>query len=249
MFLLYTDESGEPRNQDEEYFVLGAVAVFERTAYFLSKTLDDVEKKWFPGAPDRIEFHASHMRNGHGEPWHSLGRTKSKEVLLDVCNAITSDTHERGMYFFGIAVHKKSFPHDDPVEKAFHELCGHFDAFLTMNNLVTSGKNRGLMILDSSRYRGHLDKLLIDYRTKGAKFGKVKNFADAPAFADSKTTRLLQVADIVSNGIYRRYEHSDATIFDKILPRFHRENTKLHGLMHLVANWKSCLCPSCLSRL
>jgi hypothetical protein len=252
MFLVYVDESGQPSNPEEKVFVLGAVAVYENQAYFLSQELDKVEEKWFPQAPNPIEFHASRILNGNEEPWHSTSKEDRKKILVDLCNAVVRVT-PKGLSLFGIAVSKESFSNEDVVEKAFQELCGHIDAFVDGSNIERARqgreKNRALMILDSSKYGTQLDELLLAYRIEGGtKFGRVKNFADAPAFANSTTTRLLQVADLVSYAIHRRYEKADTSLLDLLLPRFQEKEGKIHGLMHLIGNWRSCVCPACISR-
>jgi len=59
---------------------------------------------------------------------------------------------------------------------------------------------------------------------------------------------LIQAADLVAYSIYRRYERSDTFLLDKIVGRFQREDKKIHGLMHLIAGYRNCTCPACLSR-
>lgn len=250
MFLLYVDESGNPVNSSEQYFVMGAVAVYETTAYFISQGFDEIQEKYFPGSTNPIEFHSAQVMNHNAEPWRAMTRPDREQMLFDLCDVLVR-SNQKGLHLFGVAVDKASFPQDDPVEKAFHELCGHFDKFIDQTNWVKSKemRNRGLMIFDSSRYAGHLDKLLLEYRKEGGtKFGRVKNFADAPAFAKSETTRLLQAADLVSYALFRRYERSDARLFDRILSRFQQSDGILHGLTHLVARHWTCFCPACLSR-
>lgn len=249
MYLLYVDESGESSNQAEQYFVLGAVSVYENQAFFLSQAIDKVQEKWFPAATSSIEFHAAKISNHSEEPWKSLPFEKRREILQDLCSALES-VNRKGLTLFGVAIHKKSFPGENPVEKAFHEICGHFDEFIEQANLNPDrDKNRGLMILDSAKYKGHLDTLLLEYRQAGGtKFGRVRNFADAPTFANSKTTRLIQIADLVSYAIFRRYERSDTTLLDRIIPYFYRRDKTIHGLMHHISGYKTCTCPACLSR-
>lgn len=250
MYLLYVDESGEPSNKAENYFVLAGVAVYENNAYFLSEAFDKVQEKWFPQATTSIEFHASKIYNRNEEPWRSLQMQDCRTILTDLCDALLAPNF-RALNLFGVAIHRDSFPHENPVEKAFHELCGHFDEFITQSNYKSTkdDKNRGLMILDSNKYAGHLDTLLLEYRKFGkTKYGRVKNFADAPAFANSKTTRLIQAADLVAYAIFRRYERSDTFLLDRIIGRFQREDKKIHGLMHLIAGYRTCTCPACLSR-
>lgn len=250
MFLFYVDESGNPQNPNDDYFVLGSVAIYETKIYYLSKDFDAIQDKWFPNAPGPIEFHSAKMLNRDGEPWRSVDRKDCLLIMNDLCDAITKIT-EKGLYLFGVAVHIKSFPSDNPVEKAFYELCGHIDAFINRTNLSLDKKekNRGLMILDSSRYKGHLDQLLLEYKKRGGtKFGRIYNIADAPTFADSKTTRLLQAADLVSYAIFRRYQRGDTTLLDRLISRFDSDDGIIHGLMHQISRWRECTCPACLSR-
>lgn len=248
MFLLYVDESGNPLNKDERHFVMAGLAVYENQAFYLSKNFDELQDKWFPEATTTIEFHASDMRTGRSNPWKGLSREVKENILYDACEAITNIS-DKGLYLFGVVIEKECFPKDDPIEKCYYELCGHFDKFIDQSNLDGGDRNRGLIILDSSRYRGHLDILLNEYRQfGGTKFGRVRNFADAPTFADSKATRLLQAADLVSYSIYRRYEYGDARLFDRLINRFQRSNNIIHGLVHLVSKRKRCVCPACLSR-
>lgn len=249
LYLLYVDESGEPSNKEEQYFILGGISIYETNAFFLSQAFDKVQEKWFPEATSSIEFHASKIYNRNGEPWHSMSKEDCRAVFVDLCNALDSVSH-KALSLFAVAVHKQSFPSEPPVEKAFHELCGYFDSFLTQSNLqLPNNKNRGLMVLDSNKYKGHLDTLLLEYRQfGGTKYGRVKNFADAPVFANSQTTRLIQAADFVAYSVYRRYERSDTLLLDKLINRFHCEDGKIHGLQHLIAGYKSCTCPACLSR-
>ncbi len=229
--------------------MLAGISIYENNAYFLSEAFDKVQEKWFPGANSTIEFHASKIQNGNEEPWRSLSRDERRAVFSDLCAALLS-TSQKALVLYGVSVHKPSFPNEDPVEKAFHELCGHFDVFITQSNYRTErDKNRGLMILDSNKYAGHLDRLLLEYRKfGGTKYGRVKNFVDAPAFANSGTTRLIQAADLVAYAIYRRYERADTFLLDKLIGRFQQEDKKIHGLMHLVAGYWNCSCPACLSR-
>lgn len=249
MYLLYVDESGEPSNQDEQYFVLGGISIYENNAFFLSEAFDRVQEKWFPKATSSIEFHSSKIYNHNEEPWRSMSRENRQAVFIDLCDALDS-VSPKALNLFAVAVHKNSFPNESPVEKAFHELCGHFDSFVSQSNLKsTNDKNRGLMVLDSNKYKGHLDTLLLEYRKfGGTKYGRVKNFADAPVFANSQTTRLIQAADLVAYSVFRRYERSNTLLLDRLINRFQNEDGKIHGLMHLISGYKNCTCPACFSR-
>ncbi|MFN2446990.1 MAG: DUF3800 domain-containing protein [Vicinamibacterales bacterium] len=51
MYLLYLDESGNPDDPADKHFVIGGIAVFERVTFFLSKDVDSIQEKHFPGRP------------------------------------------------------------------------------------------------------------------------------------------------------------------------------------------------------
>ena len=63
MYLLYLDESGNENDPADKHFVLAGAAVFERNTFFLSRALDELQTKHFPGLQP-IPFHVSEIRSG-----------------------------------------------------------------------------------------------------------------------------------------------------------------------------------------
>lgn len=61
VYLLYLDESGNPDDAGDLFFVLAGAAVFERTTYFVSQDLDKVQATRFPGQQP-VEFHVAQLR-------------------------------------------------------------------------------------------------------------------------------------------------------------------------------------------
>jgi len=232
MYLLYVDESGgDELGQDSEYFVLGGICVFERVPYHLSSEVEEIQQKFFPNATELIEFRASAVFNGNGEPWESMKLNDRKAVMRAMYDLLARET-KGGHTLFGVALKKSDFA-TAPIAKTCEEMAGHFDGYLTSLELAAGKKERGLMIFDQSRHEKTVQALMTQYRTTGASFGRVKHLADVPLFTDSKITRMLQLADFVAYAIFRRYERSDAQFFDLILPRFHESGGVMHGLMHL----------------
>jgi hypothetical protein len=111
-----------------------------------------------------------------------------------------------------------------PVARTFEEICNRSDLFL--RRLHAHGDTqRGLIIFDESRYEASVQTLLEEYRILGTRYGgTVKNFADVPFFANSKATRLLQLADLVAYAVFRRYERGDTRLLDKIITKFETED-------------------------
>lgn len=249
MYLLYVDESGgDDPNARDNFFVLGGICAFERLPYHLSEDVDEIQKQFFPAITDPIEFRASAIWNGNGEPWESLQRAKRNQLLDAVYGLLARET--KGIALFGIALDKRDYPTIQPIQRTSEEMAGHFDAYLTGLEFDSgnSEKQRGLMIFDQSRHEKTVQALMTQYRTTGASFGKIRHLAEVPLFTDSKITRMLQLADFVAYSIYKRYESGQARFYDMLLPRFHQSGGKLHGLVHLSANHKNCYCQPCMSR-
>lgn len=245
MHLLYIDESGGAyHDDDQQYYVLGAVSVYEKRPYFLNNELDTLCRELFPQSPI-IELHASAIFNGNGEPWASLPRNRRIEILKRVYAYIAG----QNICLFGVAMHKSSFKTVNPIQRTCEELSGHFDASLTRLE-VDKGRDKqlGLMIFDESNHARTLHVLLSQYRSTGTRFGRVKHIAEVPMFADSKLTRVLQIADFVAYAIFRRYERGDSSFLDLIIQKFDESQGCLHGLVHLIADYKNCYCPACISR-
>jgi len=247
MHLLYLDESGgDELNTQDRFFVLGGASVFERTPYHLGVEMDNIQKNFFPAIADPIEFRASAIWNGNGEPWESMNRVERIKVMTAVYRSIAGDNR---LTLFAIAMQKHDYVSSSPIQKTCEEMAGRFDAFLVGLEMADSKgeKQRGLMIFDQSRHEKTVQALLTHYRTTGASFGRITHLAEVPLFTDSKITRMLQIADFVAYAVYRRYEASDIRFLDIIMPRFSQSGGKLHGLLHLNAAYRECCCEACFS--
>jgi hypothetical protein len=240
MHLLYVDESGNPDGGEEKYFVLAGIAVFEREVYWINEEVNRIATKYFPN--NEIEFHAQAIASHRVEPWHSCPTEQRNAIIDELCNVISS----RRVVLFGIALEKSTS--NEPVARTFEEMCNRCDLFL--RRLHAQGDTqRALVICDESRYEASLQTLLKQFRSLGTRYGAtVKNFADVPFFADSKATRLLQLADLVAYAVYRRYERGDTRLLDKIIAKFDNEDNVIHGLVHLTKSNGTCTCPACLTR-
>ena len=56
MYLMYADESGNPDGQQDRFFVLGGIAMFERIPYFINGAVNKLQNDFFPDG--FVEFHA-----------------------------------------------------------------------------------------------------------------------------------------------------------------------------------------------
>lgn len=245
MYLLYVDEAGDPNNPNERHFVMGGVAVFERQIYYLNEAVDQVQRYYFPGAEDQIEFHASDMYRRNKEPWHSLGRDKCAQIVDHIYRVI-SESYATGVVLFAVVTDRVHPSGEGVVFRTFEELCNRFDLFLT--RLHREGnEQRGLMIMDESRYETRLKELLASYKRTGTRFGTLYNLPEPPVFTESETTRMLQLADSCSWAVFRRYERGDTSHLDSIIGKFDQSAGIIHGLVHLTNN-RRCTCTYCLTR-
>lgn len=247
MYLLYLDDSGSVGNKTEDYLVLGGVSVFERQVHWIASRLEDLAATIYPPDPYAVEFHASAIFNGNGPPWNGMTKSKRRQVIKDVLNILLAS--EQRVHAFACAVHKDSYPNQDPMEIAFEQLCSRFD--LQLKRLYHEDKDtqRGLIILDESSYETSMQKLARDFRSIGTTWDVLVNLADIPMFVDSRASRMVQLADHIAYAVFKRYERSDTSYFDIIASRFDADRGgKLHGLLHMHHLPTKCMCPACLSR-
>ena len=123
-----------------------------------------------------------------------------------------------------------------------------------------SRPNRGLVIHDRRLVAEQdIQSWVSGWRAMAGTIGQLRNLADVPLFADSRATRLLQAADLVSYALYRRYrpdrpdrpEDMSAECFATIWPRFDAVNGATHGCVHFSPLFGSgqCNCEPCSGRL
>jgi hypothetical protein len=243
--LLYLDDSGSAQNQNEAYLVLGGVSVFERQVHFISKELDQIARTVNLADPGAVEFHASEIWAGRKAPWSGMSKTDRRDKIRAVLQVLAG-SHE-STCAFACAVHKASFPGQDPMELAFEDLCSRFDLQLT--RLYHSGnQQRGLIILDTSSYETSLQSLARRFRLEGTHWRLLRNMCEVPLFVDSGASRLVQLADHVAYAVFRRYESGDTSFLDLILAKFDAEQGRMHGLAHKQTYDPNCMCQACMTR-
>ncbi len=247
MYLLYLDDSGSAQNANEDYLVLGGISVFERRVYFITQELDALAARYNTSNPEAVEFHASEIFSGRTAPWNAIKNpAERKKVLLDVLAVLSRDHY--GTCAFACAVHKRSFPNDDPMQVAFEELCNRFDLLLQRLNFNNNEPQRGMIIFDESAHETALQALARSFRTVGTRWGVTRNMAEVPLFVDSRASRCIQLADHVAYAVFRRYQGSDTSYIDPVLPKFDADQGRMHGLVHKQTYNLGCMCPACMSR-
>ena len=245
MHLLYLDDAGSAANPNEEYLVLGGVSVFESQAQWITQELDRIAADIKPADPHVVEFHASEIFSRRTAPWRGMSRDEAQGVIKAVLDVLRQSYDSARA--FACAIHKPSYPNQDPMELAFEDLCSRFDLYL--RRLHAQGdRQRGLIILDESAHETTLQRMARDFRTLGTQWGVIRNLADTPLFVDSKASRVVQLADYIAYAVFRRYNAHDAQYFDIIASKIDSADGVIHGLAHKQTVDRNCMCIACLSR-
>ena len=244
MYLLYLDDSGSVANANEDYIVLGGYIAPESSIYWINKHLDDLAKTIDTGAFKDIEFHASEIIGGRREPWNSIPQLERRELLKRVLNLICDQRNH--IEVVACAVEKKFFPGRDPVEMAFEDLISRFQQYL--HNKISPSRETGMIIFDKSAYETSLQRLAINFRSLGTKWGiQTNQIQEVPLFVDSRASRAIQLADHIAYAVFRRYQSADLNYFNVFQGCFYSTEERIHGLAHKT-NSSICTCPACVQR-
>lgn len=226
--------------------MVAGLAVFERETYYLAQSLDLIQAQYFPDFTEPITFHAAPLYAPDGlvaEPFNRLTRDDRHKLAGDVYRVIA----ESRCRVFIAALEKQALRGDQPYERGFEEIVNRFDKMLSREGRNRGEPQRGLIVLSQSSYRENLETLARKIWSQGHRWGEMHNMADVPFFAPAKSTRLLQLADFVSNAAFGRFETGYARNFDAIAGRIDREDHRLHGLVHITEDRRSCFCPACVT--
>lgn len=229
MHLLYVDESGSVPDPAQQYFVLAGVAVFERKTHWVEQKLNDVACRFDNANPHDIELHGSPMRSGR-EGWKAHQLADRLSAIKDSLRMGVADHFPNGVRLFAAVVKKSALPGEDPVIHAFEQLASRFDLFLKRCHHKYNDSQRGIMLFDESATEQRIQSLAREFKYEGHTWGKTANYAEVPVFLDSKATRLIQLADLVTYSIFRKYEHGDDSFFSEIYNCFDYEGGVQHGL-------------------
>lgn len=231
----------------QDYFVLAGLAVFERGIYHLIKAADDLVLSWqLAPDPQDVEIHASPMYQGRkGTIWHTLDRNARVRMMQEALDLLRGHSSIRA---FGVAVHKAAIAPETPLLYAFEEMSNRFDQFLARMYTREHDRQRGLTLMDASPYENRLQRLARDLRDNGTRWGHLRNLPEAPYPVDSRSSRIIQLADLVAYALFRKYELGDGRFFDPITSVFDSEGGVIHGLVHYKPPTMDCCCPACMSR-
>lgn len=268
VYLLFVDESGT--HGGSPVFVLGGAAIHEDDAQRLQRQLDDLVIEHLGRVPpnlDEYELHAGEMRNAkkparadhRASVWAAVPRLDRLSLLADAYRLIAEFSPadpDLPLALFGVAVDARFRAADSQVTRerfAYEVLLNKFDLMLMKARVEKQKPNRGLVIHDRRVVvERDIQTWTSEWRTAAGNVGQLRNLADVPLFADSRATRLLQVADLVSYSLFRQYSADrpdDA--FEQLWPVFHSDRGVTHGCVHFTPSYGqgACACRPCEQRL
>lgn len=245
MYILYADDAGSVSNHTERHFVLGGIALYEAHAYFLQQALDGIANKSGLADPATLELHGNEILAGR-KRWRAMrDRTHRRQLIKDALQAAFDLKGDWRL--FGVVIDKAAVAPRDSTEYAFEQLCSRFDAFLQRKKF--DGKNqKGIIVFDKSTQETRIQSLTSTFRQDGHSWGKIRTLADVPFFVDSKATRAVQYADLVTYALWRYFEKSDDEFFNIIAKKFDTDGGVVHGLLHERYANSTCPCPYCKTR-
>jgi len=245
MRILYLDESGGPNSwHEQKNFVLGGVAVHEGQIYPLTRDLNTLQEKYFPGISIPIEFHARPIRQGKGPHFNKFDFDTRRKIIDDVYDIIRKCGFPNIIPFATVMDISAAISYNQVCRDCFEDVCQKFNLYLH-DQFKRGYPSKGLLIIDRGRegqYRQHFSEL----KKSEAVEEYLGNIVDIPYFAACRETRMLQVADFISNAIFRYYEWDITDNFDKISSLFFRGSHRhpVNGLNHITKD-ESCQCCVC----
>ncbi len=245
MNILYLDESGGPNSWNiQKNFVLGGVAVHEGQIYSLTKQMNDLQEKYFPGITVPIEFHISLIKRGKGPHFNQFSEDEREEIIADVF-MILEKQHFPNTLAFATSIDISAVVDQHQVSQScFEDVCQHFNLFC-YNRHKQGNLTKRMLIIDRGREKQYLQHFS-EFRKSKRVEKYLANIVDIPYFAACSETRMLQLADFVANAVWQYYERGVTREIDKIKHIFYRgpKYYPVSGLNHITKD-TCCNCFAC----
>jgi hypothetical protein len=169
------------------------------------------------------------MRSGR-DGWKKFPLPQRIKAIENSLSEGIAKNKNSGVRLFAAIIDKNALVGEDPVEHAFEQIASRFDQYLRRLYTKHNDAQRGIILFDKSTTEKRIQTLARDFKYNGHTHGKTHNYAEVPVFLDSKASRLIQLADLVSYAINRRYTQRDSQFFDIIKDCFDSEGGVVHGL-------------------
>ena len=229
MHLLYLDDSGSLADPLDSCFVPAGVSVFERKTHWIEERLNKIAARFDPADPYSVELHGSPMRTGQ-KFWRKHPLAERMTAMKDALREGVV-MHNQGVVLFGVAIKRGYLEHgEDPVEYAFEQLSSRFDMYLMRMYRDQGDAQRGIIIIDKSSTEKRIQTLARDFKHSGHTWGRTRNYAQVPLFLDSRSSMLIQLADLVAYALHRYVGHGDDSLYQVISGNFDKDRGATHGL-------------------
>lgn len=243
MYLLYADESGDLGGPDSEVFVVGGIAVHEDAVRPFAAEINRTINQYIGRTEGmKAEVHGSPMRGGRGE-WKRVSANKRHGLAHALLKRVVDWKHaDSGSEIQPFAIVIDRNHSQSPTETSYGEFLFKFDLFLRDGRRGGNPHN-GILIADRSRYEKTLEAWVEVARSRRPK-GDIRRLyalAETPFFVDSRSTRLMQIADLVAYSLYRGYNAGDWSWAKSLMPGLLPDPARL---VHLTSDPK-CTCPAC----
>lgn len=229
MHILYLDDSGSVSDKTDRYVVLAGFCVNEKQTHWIDKRMNELVR---PYAGDDVyawEFHGTDMRDKGRKIWRNIPYEQRKATLLSALSLV----QEKKLRLFAAVIDKSTCsPDDDLTKLLFEQTTSRFDHFLSRINYKKRSaiKEKGILVVDKAKKELEIQRFSLDFKHRGYTWGKLKNMAEVPLFLDSRSSRLIQLADLIAFSIYRHFEHGDDECYNLICQRFDSVGGRCHGL-------------------
>jgi hypothetical protein len=271
MYLLFADESGT--HGSSHAFVVGGIAVHEHDAQNLQRTLASVVNPYAVTArlsSEDLELHAAVMRNAKPSPgsgrsktpsaWSLVSRQERLKCLDEAYRKIASFKPfdpSLPVVLFGVVLDRNFHSSWSTIERerfAYEVILNKFDVMLKRLRTTGTGVNRGLVVHDRRVVAERdIQEWTREWQKAAGTIGQLRNMADVPLFADSRASRLIQAADLVSYALYRHYDpaRQGTDYIGNLWERFDAADGAMHGCVHFTPSFGagSCQCKPCQGRL
>jgi hypothetical protein len=271
MYLLFADESGT--HGGSHAFVVAGIAVHEHDAQNLQRSLAASVAPYARTARlslEDLELHAAEMRNarppsgarnkGPVSPWALISRQHRLRCLDDAYHRIAAFSPTDPalpVVLFGVVLDQNfhsALPTVDRERFAYEVLLNKFDVMLKRQRRGVDSGNRGLVIHDRRVVAERdIQEWTREWQKAAGTVGQLRNMADVPLFADSRASRLIQAADLISYALYRHYDpgRKSNDYIEDLWPAFDAAGGIMHGAVHFTPSFGSgaCQCTPCNNRL
>lgn len=193
----------------------------------------------------QLEIHGGPMRSGGGL-WAQVPWNRRHGLARSLMRLIREWEHQgsRSQVQPFVVVVDKDFT-SGATELAYGEILYLLDIFLRTGRRSGTPHN-GILVADRSRYQRTIEAWVQIARARARlprqDPRRLYALAEAPFFIDSRSTRLMQLADLLAYSVYRGHSAGDWNWADEVVPSLLSAQPRRY--MHLTRQ-QACECPAC----